>query len=101
MSQAATVSSDIVQWKRKEDGQQKSQQVEHKNSGDSWFKLLGVQDTAGHERKPALFQQGRGEELYYYTAGVHRGKCRRWQYLEAEGNVHKLNKGDGGQLYTV
>lgn len=64
MSQAATVCPHTLSsGKEKEDGQQKSQQVEHKNSGDSWFKLLGVQDTAGHERKPALFQQGRGEEL--------------------------------------
>lgn len=43
MSQAATVClQTLSSGKEKEDGQQKSQQVEHKNSGDSWFKLLGV-----------------------------------------------------------
>lgn len=48
-----------------------------------------------------LFYQGGGQTLYYYAGGTQRGQCKRWQYLEAMGHVFKLNKGNGGQLFTA
>lgn len=65
------------------------------------FVVLSAQATTVHEGKLASFYQGGGQVLYDYTAGLRRGKCKIWQYLEPVGNVFKLNKANGGQLFTA
>lgn len=54
-----------------------------------------------HALNLELFYQIEGQALHCYAGGIQRGQCKRWQYLEAMGHVFKLNKGNGGQLFTA